>query len=118
MVSSDRPRRPLPPGFGAVRHHTKDISLGVVYEHHYAPAAVRPLEQGELVEGTLRPAVCRGKVDFLFVGSKNSNTADHARCWLGHILLQELQKGSLSEVGLVKVSLAPGVGSLWVAHCQ
>lgn len=96
----------MPPGFGIARiEETGTSSHELLYEHEYQPEPIRQLSEIESVaqvNGTmLRPAVRNGKVDFRFYGNRVPLSADHARSWLGHLLLSEQQKGTIAHVELL-----------------
>lgn len=95
----------MPPGFGIARvEETGTASHEMIYEHEYSPQPIRqhsatdsvPQENGVM----LRPAVRNGKVEFRFFGNRVPLSGDHARSWMGHLLLQEQQKGRIERVEL------------------
>lgn len=98
------PTEVMPPGFGLLRIQEAGTSTHeLIYEQDYFPQPVRLYSESDPVvdASMLRPAIRNGKVDFKFYGNRVPLTADHARCWFGHILLQEIQKGSLGHVELI-----------------
>lgn len=106
MTSFDTDDRPedMPLGFGLARiEETGSASHEFIYEHEYFPQPVWPyLETLPVASGAvLRPAVRNGKVDFQFFGNRVPLSADHARCWLGHALQAEVQKGRLVHVEFI-----------------
>uniref|UniRef100_A0A7S4QL85 Uncharacterized protein n=1 Tax=Alexandrium monilatum TaxID=311494 RepID=A0A7S4QL85_9DINO len=78
---------------------------GIIYEYEYDPKPVRKYSQekppDEECVGSLRPAVRGGRAPFRFFGSRVPASADHARCWLGRVLIGEVGLGRLEHVELI-----------------
>mmetsp|Transcript_35829 Transcript_35829/g.66740 ORF Transcript_35829/g.66740 Transcript_35829/m.66740 type:complete len:322 (+) Transcript_35829:32-997(+) len=109
----------FPEHFGVVRHCECDhASHSLIYEHKYVPKPVRSFNKDGHVDlqDLLRPSISDGKIDFLFCGSNNPVTADHARCWLGNALLQEVKNGRLGEVEYLAASHPPIPPGVWRWH--
>jgi len=104
----------LPVGFGVGRD--ANIGMGshsLIYEYEYHPEPIRQYSstKPEVCESRLRPPVHKGKVPFQFFGVRVPTTADHARCWLGQVLLAETKLGRLQKVEFI-VDVAEPLKSL------
>mmetsp|Transcript_99907 Transcript_99907/g.213910 ORF Transcript_99907/g.213910 Transcript_99907/m.213910 type:complete len:379 (-) Transcript_99907:108-1244(-) len=121
-VATKEDEQLLPRGFGIAR--TEDLGTAsheLIYEHEYHPQPIReysteiPAEsecgswtpRGTIFQCLLRPAVRNGRVAFRFFGYRVPLSADHARCWLGYVLLNETRMGRLQRVELI-VRQGPG----------
>mmetsp|Transcript_54044 Transcript_54044/g.94284 ORF Transcript_54044/g.94284 Transcript_54044/m.94284 type:complete len:377 (-) Transcript_54044:34-1164(-) len=102
-MSGSTSAEPLPPGFGIARvEETGTASHELIYEFEYFPKPIRKFDPYE-PSGSLflRPAVRKGKAPFQFWGNRVPMSADHARCWLGHVLLQEVANEKLALVEFI-----------------
>jgi len=101
QANSTQPR--LPPGFGVCRYASSGAaSHELIYEYDYHPTPIRKfsVDKPEVCSGCLRPAVRQARVAFSYFGGRVPLSADHARCWLGAVLLEEASYGRLSAVEL------------------
>lgn len=92
----------LPAGFGVARFQdTGTSSNELLYEHHYRTAPVRHYSATEPPDaecgGALRPAMRGARLAFRFFGNRVPETADHGRCWMGHLLAEEVRLGRLAS---------------------
>mmetsp|Transcript_123899 Transcript_123899/g.361847 ORF Transcript_123899/g.361847 Transcript_123899/m.361847 type:complete len:361 (+) Transcript_123899:49-1131(+) len=102
----------VPPArFGVARlEHVGNALHGLIYEHEYTPEPVRKYSEVKPPDvectGVLLPAVRSGRAPFRFFGLRVPASADHARCWLGAVLIQEIRLGRLQHVELAVPSEA------------
>merc|ERR1719265_647589 len=88
----------IPPGFGVVRCVESGAACHChiyEYEYHTKPHRAYSLDYVAVIPKVLHPIVYLGKLDFSFFGLRVSATADHARCWMGQILVEEMRQGRL-----------------------
>lgn len=108
-----RPRLP-PAGFGVARYASCGTArFELLYEHEYVPQPCRSYSASVPVDKLLppplrmRPALRQGKLPFTCFGLRVDHSSNHARCWLGQVLLKEVAEGRLRDVELL-VADAPG----------